>query len=68
MSSVTLIDLGSSEDLENPELRDKFFNPKSTRNAHKYFVGTSQYMAPECCHNKATSKASDVWSMGCILF
>ena len=25
-------------------------------------------MAPECIHNKPTSKASDVWSLGCILF
>jgi 3-phosphoinositide dependent protein kinase-1 len=25
-------------------------------------------MAPECVHNQPTSKASDVWSLGCILY
>jgi serine/threonine protein kinase len=25
-------------------------------------------MAPECVHNKPTTKASDMWSMGVILF
>jgi serine/threonine protein kinase len=32
------------------------------------FVGTSQYMAPECVHNKPTNKATDMWSTGCILY
>ena len=68
MTDIKLIDLGSSEDLEDTSLRDKFFNPKAPRNAHKYFAGTPQYMAPECCHNKPTNKSSDVWSLGCILY
>ena len=68
MTSVKLIDLGSSEDLEKKEMRDNFFNPKSNRNMHKYFVGTSQYMAPECVHNKPTDRSSDIWSLGCILY
>ena len=25
-------------------------------------------MSPECLHNQATTKASDIWSMGCILY
>jgi serine/threonine protein kinase len=25
-------------------------------------------MAPECVRNKGTDKASDVWSLGCILY
>ena len=68
MGGVKLIDLGSSEDVNQPEIRDRYFDPKSTRNHHKYFVGTSQYMAPECIHNKPTGLYSDIWSLGCILF
>ena len=25
-------------------------------------------MAPECVHNKPTTKSSDIWSLGCILY
>ena len=32
------------------------------------FVGTPQYMAPECVRNKGSFKESDIWSLGCILY
>jgi len=35
---------------------------------HKNFVGTPQYMAPECAHNKQTGPFSDIWSLGVILY
>jgi 3-phosphoinositide dependent protein kinase-1 len=25
-------------------------------------------MPPECAHNKPTTRASDIWSLGCILY
>ncbi|KAI5123864.1 hypothetical protein M0805_005681 [Coniferiporia weirii] len=32
------------------------------------FVGTAQYVSPELLTTNSTSKASDVWAMGCIIF
>ena len=37
--------------------------------SHLNFVGTSQYMAPECIRNKGEpTLAHDIWSLGCILY
>jgi hypothetical protein len=41
MDDVKLIDFGSSEDLNEPELRDTFQEDNPKRGQHKYFVGTS---------------------------
>ena len=46
--SIKLIDLGSADDLLVPEIRQTFQDDEPKRGRHKYFVGTSQYMAPEC--------------------
>jgi 3-phosphoinositide dependent protein kinase-1 len=69
LQRVILIDFGSSDDLFNPEIR-KAAEPKDPRRSmHRNFVGTAQYMAPECVRNKdQITKASDVWSIGCILY
>jgi 3-phosphoinositide dependent protein kinase-1 len=32
------------------------------------FVGTSAYMPPECVRNKGCFLASDIWSLGCLLY
>lgn len=68
LNQVKLIDLGSSDDLGKPEIRQTFEDGDNKRGVHKYFVGTSQYMPPECAHNKPTTKESDIWSLGCILY
>ncbi|KAI0789096.1 kinase-like domain-containing protein [Abortiporus biennis] len=34
----------------------------------KTFVGTAQYVAPELLENSETSKSSDFWALGCILY
>ena len=65
---IKLIDLGSADDLLHPEIRATHIDDNYKRSQHVNFVGTSQYMAPECAHNKPTTKASDVWSMGVILY
>lgn len=65
---VKLIDLGSSDDLSDTDMRRQFQRKEASRPFHEYFVGTSQYMGPECVHNKPTTKASDIWSLACILF
>jgi serine/threonine protein kinase len=41
MERVILIDLGSSEDLENPELRKVKIDQDPRRMSHVNFVGTS---------------------------
>ena len=68
LDAIKLIDLGSGDDLSNPSIRKTFIDDHIKRNQHVNFVGTSQYMAPECVHNKPTTKASDIWSLGCILY
>ncbi|KAG0704689.1 kinase-like protein [Suillus ampliporus] len=32
------------------------------------FVGTAQYVAPELLENNETSKSSDLWALGCIIY
>jgi len=34
----------------------------------KTFVGTAQYVSPELLENSETSKGSDFWSLGCIIY
>lgn len=66
---VILIDFGSAEDLDNPQLRKMKIDNDPRRMSHLNFVGTSQYMAPECVRNKGTpTLAHDSWSLGCILY
>jgi 3-phosphoinositide dependent protein kinase-1 len=69
LKRVILIDLGSAEDMSDPSIRKNCEQSDNKRNMHRNFVGTAQYMAPECVRNKdAVSKAIDVWSLGCILY
>ena len=68
MQNIKLIELGSSDDLSKPELRKMHIDDNFRRQQHVNFVGTSQFMAPECIHNKPTTKATDIWSLGCILY
>jgi len=69
LQRVILIDFGSSDDLANPDIRKVAEPIDPRRNMHRNFVGTAQYMAPECVRNKdQISKASDIWSLGCILY
>ncbi|CAI2366593.1 unnamed protein product [Moneuplotes crassus] len=67
-SIVKLVDFGSSMFVDNPELRKAEIDNHPKRNKFVNFVGTPNFMAPECAHNKETSYASDIWSLGCILY
>jgi serine/threonine protein kinase len=49
--SVKLIDFGSAEDLEHPEIRLTNIDDNPKRKQHLNFVGTPQYMSPECIRN-----------------
>ena len=69
MKRVVLIDLGSAEDLEHPEIRKMEIDKDPRRMTHVNFVGTSEYMSPECVRNKGEpTLANDIWSLGCILY
>ena len=37
-------------------------------NKQTQFVGTPNYMAPELCDESDYNTASDIWSLGCILY
>eukprot|EP00347_Sterkiella_histriomuscorum_P004813 403358994 len=67
-SQVKLIDLGSAEDLENAQVRQTHIDDNPKRTQHVHFVGTPQYMAPECVRNQGAFLSSDIWSLGVILY
>mmetsp|Transcript_28573 Transcript_28573/g.50775 ORF Transcript_28573/g.50775 Transcript_28573/m.50775 type:complete len:394 (-) Transcript_28573:2144-3325(-) len=63
---VKLIDFGTAKDLN-----DSTVEPASNLMARKkfqHFIGTPQFMAPECIQNKSSGPKSDVWSLGCMLY
>ena len=60
------------DDAMNAKLGD-FGLAQALSSANSYitdtsFVGTPYYMAPEILNGKAHSRASDVWSLGCVLY
>ncbi len=69
---IKIIDFGSSCDLDGTEFEKKFEEmKKKERNrkpSYKHFVGTPNFMAPECVHNQFSDKRSDYWSLGCVLY
>lgn len=69
---IKIIDFGSCKDMEGTEFEKKFEeerkSQKSLRPSYKNFVGTPNYMAPECVRNKNSDFASDCWSLGCLLY
>lgn len=67
-----LIDFGSSLDSNGTLFEKKMAEDKNKKQLFKQdfsnFVGTPNYMAPECIHNKKPDKSCDVWSLGCLLY
>ena len=70
--TVKLIDFGSSKDMGGTEFEKKIEEMKKKEKKRKpdfiHFVGTPNYMAPECVHNQFSDKRCDFWSLGCILY
>ncbi|KAG1891566.1 kinase-like domain-containing protein [Suillus fuscotomentosus] len=53
---IKITDFGTGKILENGADRAKTF------------VGTAQYVAPELLESNETSKSSDLWAFGCIIY
>lgn len=47
--------------MESDEIRSKMGEKEKK---FKNYVGTPEYMAPECINNKNSSPSSDIWSLG----
>ena len=69
-----IIDFASCYDMDGTEfekmLEKENQNNRSQRKKQdfKYFVGTPNYMPVESVRNRGVSKATDMWSLGCILY
>ena len=70
--NIKLIDFGSSKDIGGTEFEKQIEEmkkkEKKRRPDFQHFVGTPNYMAPECVHNQFSDKRCDLWSLGCILY
>jgi serine/threonine protein kinase len=64
---VKFIDFGTARDFENPHITGSGNGMKGKR-VYEHFVGTPQFMAPECIRNKDSTKKSDVYSLGCLFY
>ena len=64
---IKLIDFGTAKDLSRPDIKGSG-NGLKGRKPFEHYVGTPQYMAPECIHNKASEKISDVYSLSGLLY
>jgi 3-phosphoinositide dependent protein kinase-1 len=56
MGHVRITDFGTAKQLEKDQ------------DDASSFVGTAEYVSPELLELKYTCRASDVWSMGCVLY
>ena len=69
---IKIIDFGSSLDLDGTDFERKMAEMKKKEKKKRpdfiHFVGTPNYMAPECVHNQFSDKRCDLWSLGCVLY
>jgi serine/threonine protein kinase len=64
---IRLIDFGTARDLQHPEIKGAG-NGSTPRRVYEHYIGTPNYMAPECIRNKDSNMKSDVYSLGSVFF
>ncbi|KAI9100686.1 3-phosphoinositide-dependent protein kinase 1-like protein [Phlyctochytrium arcticum] len=64
---IKITDFGTAKILSSkpPEDGEQVRDDTSGRAS---FVGTAEYCSPELLNDRAASKASDIWAIGCILY
>jgi len=69
---VWIADFGTAKDLWHPEVQGAgnvgWDKKRETVAALQDYVGTPQFMAPECVTNEGSDQRSDMWSMGCTIY
>lgn len=67
---VLITDFGSAKILkDNPECGERNLAGEQQQcQRRNSFVGTAQYVSPELLTDKTTSRASDLWALGCIVY
>lgn len=54
--------------VERPVMQQPEDDNNMSRRRRNSFVGTAQYVSPEILNGKATSRATDLWALGCIIY
>jgi serine/threonine protein kinase len=65
---VKIADFGSSRDLFNPAVRGSGNSSSLRRKPMEHYVGTPNFISPEAVDNRENDCASDVWSIGCLVY
>ena len=63
---IKLFDFGTAKDIQD-NVASKG-NSSTGRKYFEHFVGTPNYMAPECIHNKDSGYSSDVYALGVLFY
>lgn len=66
IDGTTNDNVSSDEKEESASESDEQSAPSQRK--RRSFVGTAQYVSPEILKGKDSTKASDIWSFGCILY
>lgn len=64
---IKFVDFGTSKDLSRPDLKGSG-NGLKKRKVFEHYIGTPNYMPPECIHNIASEKVSDVYALGGVFY
>jgi len=64
---IKLVDFGTARDMIETHIEGSGTGSKGKK-IFKHFVGTPNYMAPECIHNKDSNYKADVYSLGGVVY